>query len=325
MPNQPKTVRVAAVQVESRPGRVQENLAHAAPFVEQAARRGAALVLLPELLPGGYLLAESIWETAEPFAGPTTAWLAATARRLGIYLGATFAEAEGEDFYNTFALAAPTGEIAGGVRKTPPASLEAHFFRSGGGSHVIETPLARIGVAICYEGLLFERLTELYAADVELVLQPAAAGRPLPMRQGDEALFDEMICGAAPIHARALGAPVVYANRTGPLRTPLPGYEHEMVSCFPGLSRIVDGDGSLLAELGDEEGVVVADVHTAGGRKSAEPPQPYINPLDASTQWAVPVPWYAPMWPQTQADGERGYAANAARRSRAATIAAARQ
>lgn len=322
MAGEARTIRVAAVQLDCRPGCVQENRAHAVPFIERAARQGAALVLLPELMPGGYLLTESIWETAEPFHGPTTAWLAATARRLGIYLGATFLEAEGEDFYNAFALATPAGEIAGRVRKSPPASLEAHFYRGGDDPHVVETPLARIGVGICYETLLFERLADLYAADVELVLQPAAAGRPIPMREGDEALFDETIRNAPPIYARALGAPVVYANRTGPLRTPLPGYEREMVSCFPGLSRIVDGDGSLLAELGDEEGVIVADVHAAAGRKSAEPPQPYITPLDAAMRWAVPVPWYAPIWPQTQADGERGYAASETRRARAAAVSA---
>jgi N-carbamoylputrescine amidase len=45
---------------------------------------------------------------------------------------------------------------------------------------VIETEFGRIGVGICYENLLFERLEGLYQSSVDLVLQSAAAGRLKP-------------------------------------------------------------------------------------------------------------------------------------------------
>ena len=70
-----RQLRVAAVQVECQPGQVQANLDHASHLVEEAARREAQLVLLPELMPSGYLLTEEIWNYAEPFNGPTVAWL----------------------------------------------------------------------------------------------------------------------------------------------------------------------------------------------------------------------------------------------------------
>jgi N-carbamoylputrescine amidase len=300
--------------MECQPGRVQDNLAHASRFVEAAARRGAQLVLLPELMPGGYLLTEDIWDCAEQFGGPTAAWLKALAQRLGIYLGTTFLEAEGEDFYNTFALATPDGQTLGHVRKSPAASVEAYFYRAGEDAHFIDAAVGRIGVGICYENLLFERLEALHAAAVDLVLQPSAAGRPKPFIPGDVRRFDRMIERSAPHYARALGVPVVLANRTGPLHTRLPEGMGEMRSSFPGLSMIVDSDGSIQAGLGEEEGVVVADAHLDPGRKAGE------KPRRAGKRWALPVPWYAFIWPLTQKKGERAYAASARRRERAAAI-----
>ena len=46
-----RTLRVAAVQMESQNGRVQANLERATRFVEQAAEKGAGLVILPERMP----------------------------------------------------------------------------------------------------------------------------------------------------------------------------------------------------------------------------------------------------------------------------------
>ncbi len=49
--------------------------------------------------------------------------------RIGVVqMDSHFLEVEGEDFYNTFALASPDGSVAGKVRKSPPASLEAFFY-----------------------------------------------------------------------------------------------------------------------------------------------------------------------------------------------------
>jgi len=124
-------LRVSAVQMDCQPGQVSENLRRAVPCVQQAAERGAQIVLLPELMPNGYCLTEALWDSAEPLEGPIVSWLTALARRLGLYLGTTFLEVDGEDFYNTFVLAAPDGQLAVRVRKSPPASLEAFVYRAG--------------------------------------------------------------------------------------------------------------------------------------------------------------------------------------------------
>jgi N-carbamoylputrescine amidase len=308
---EPRLVRIGVVQIDSRVGDIPGNLAHAEELVEKAARQGTEIVVLPELMPGGYTLTEAIWDCAEPFFGPTVAWLTRTAKRLDLFLGTSFLEVEGEDFYNTFVLASPDGDVAGKVRKSPPASLEAFFYRAGTGSHVIETKLGRIGVGICYENLLYERLLGLYQASVDLVLQSSAAGRLKPMKEGDIQLFDRMIQRSAPYYARALGVPVAFSNRTGKINTDLPADFGEFNSNFPGYSQIVDSDGGVKARMGDEEGVIVAEVTLDPQRKHKKKPRCY------GKMWAFPMPWFAFIWPETQQLGEQAYAANPRRRERA--------
>ena len=154
----PKKIRVAAVQMNCRPVEVAHNLAHAETMVTSAAERGATLVLLPELMPSGYMATEQIWGSAETIDGCSVNWLLSTAKHFRIYLGFSFLEAEGEDFYNSFVLASPEGKLIGRVRKNPPASIEAYFYKAGSDRHVIETDIGRIGVEICYENLLYDQM-----------------------------------------------------------------------------------------------------------------------------------------------------------------------
>lgn len=298
-----RNIKVAAIQMQCEAGAVEANLALAAQFAETAAGKGAEIVLLPELMPNGYVLTERIWESAEPFHGRTVAWLKSTAKRLGAYLGTSFVEAEGGDFYNSFALATPRGEIAGRVRKSPPASVEAYFFRAGSDRHYIDTEIGRIGVGICYENLLHERVAEFHAAAVDLVLQPTSAATPtpaFPLRRKDAQAFDAMLAGAPAHCARALGVPTVMANKCGPLDTPLPGGFPAQRTRFPGLSAIADSDGALCSQLGGEPGIAVGEVRLDPARKARTAPRAY-------GRWALPVPWYAFLWPLSQALGESRY------------------
>ena len=116
-----------------------------------------------------------------------------TAKRYEIYLGFAFLEAEGEDFCNAFVLAAPKGDIAVRVRKLPPASIEASLYKAGDDPHVIETKTGRIGVSICYENLLHERLCELSKLSADIVLSPSGAGRPKAILPGDVQRFEKML------------------------------------------------------------------------------------------------------------------------------------
>jgi N-carbamoylputrescine amidase len=174
-----RAVRVAAVQTPAAQS-VPAGLEHATPLVERAAAEGAQLVLLPELMATRYVFTAEMWDSAEPSEGPTVQWLRDNARRLGIWLGTSYLEASGEDFFNTFVLATPDGDEAGRVRKQTPTMYEPWFFRGQCGSHVINTELGRIGVGICNDNhrSYLPGLLQLGGAD--LVLMPHCW--PLPNR-----------------------------------------------------------------------------------------------------------------------------------------------
>ena len=127
--NASSTLRVAAVQVESRDFDVLGNLRRAESLVADAGERGAELVLCPELMAAGYIYDAALWDAAEPRGGPTEAWLARMARRHGIYIGASYLEASGDDFFNTFTLEAGRLARRAGT-KTVPARLRRLVIRS---------------------------------------------------------------------------------------------------------------------------------------------------------------------------------------------------
>ncbi len=311
----PNTLAVATVQVACKLGDREGNLAKAQKYVEQAAQKNAKLVLLPEMMPGGYTLNEEIWETAEPFDGPSTQWMRELSKRLKLYLGTSFLEAEGENFYNTFVLAGPEGEIVARVRKCPPASFEAYFFTKGTDPHWFDTPIGRIGVGICFENALYERYAELHQAGIDLFLRPfsgASFEAKFPVRQRDADILNAALRDGTAETAKLMGIPVVMSNKVGRLVSTLPaGFPPQDIE-FPGFSAIADSDGALLGQLGPgEEGVVVGTVHLMPERKKKE-----LAPRKFG-RWTAKMPWWAFIWVLTQKMGERAYARSEVRKSKA--------
>lgn len=313
--NKSKSLKVAAIQMVCAEGKVDDNLKYAEGLVQQAVNQGAELVLLPELMPSGYLATEEIWDYAETMRGKSVNWLKNIAKQHGIYLGFSFLEAEGEHFYNAFVLATPAGDIAGRVRKTPPASIEAHFYIAGNEPHVIETDIGRIGVSICYENLLYDRICELTELDVDLVLSPSAAGGSKVLFSGDLKRTGDMLKRARTLYSSVLGVPNVMTNRAGILETDLPGGLPHLKGKFLGLSMIGDADGRVLTEFGeDDEGVLVAEIELNPAKKKK------VKPKKHGRMWAVSVPWFAFIWPITQKTGEKAYQNNPRRAEKAKQI-----
>lgn len=312
-----RTVRVAAIQMESKNCAVAANLARATQYVNQAAEKGAQLVILPELMPTGYIMSEEIWNGAEPSHGPTFQWLRDTSKRLGIWLGTSFLEAEGEDFFNTFVLTTPDGYEAGRVRKNPPAGVEAYFYKGGSGPSSINTELGKIGVGICGENIFCTTLRRMYADAVDLVVQPMSAPIPMkafPLSQRDVQAYTELLRTGPRAYAAALGVPVILANKTGAWQSPMPGLIPSQSSRFAGLSAIVDSGGNVKARLeSDEQGLAVADITLDPGRKATTLPK-------CNGRWSIKVPWYFFIFILTERMGSRSYVKNQRRKIQASSV-----
>jgi N-carbamoylputrescine amidase len=272
--NKIRQIRIAAVQTKSCPGQRQANLQHVTPLIEQAAREGAQLIVLPELAASGYSMSKLVWDMGETCHGSTVRWLQETSRRLAVHIGIGFVEVDGEDFYNTYALSAPDGHMAGFVRKS---MAETYCFRSETGPHVIETEIGQIGVGICAENLFTANLLRMQAYSADILLMPHAA--PIPYKTGRLVTEKDIpeartsMSQMATDRARRIGIPTVFINQVGE-RGPekWAGLFGAVMSPdtfhLGGLSTIADADGTVLAQLDEQsESVAVANVMVDPSRK----------------------------------------------------------
>ncbi|MGJ5817972.1 carbon-nitrogen hydrolase family protein [Paludibaculum fermentans] len=181
-------VRVAAVCAESHPARTEENLQAIRRCTRQAAEQGADIVLLPELSVTGFIpnhpvgdhaawlraVLQGAWGMAEPLEGPAVRELAAISAEAGVFLAAGLLENAGNVLFNTHVLVGE-GRLLGFWRKMHIPMFEMAVYNGGGVPTVVDTPLGRIGVNICFDALLPESTRLLAVQGCEIALFPFAA------------------------------------------------------------------------------------------------------------------------------------------------------
>lgn len=147
---------------------------------------GASLVVLPETLTTGFTPGvgpEELWDLVDTLPGRLSEPMQKTAQELGIYLiFPTYERGKNRGVvYNSAALLGPNGSILGVYRKTHLFPTERIDSEEGGGWStpgidpvVVETPLATIGITICFDG----DFPELYRAEAimgaEVIVRPSA-------------------------------------------------------------------------------------------------------------------------------------------------------
>ncbi|WP_425274042.1 nitrilase family protein [Paraburkholderia lacunae] len=227
---------VACIQMEPHVGAKRENVARSIQYIEEAAKSGASLVVLPELTNTGYVFAdrEEAFALAEDLPGGETvqAW-ADAAQRLGVHVVAGIAERDGKRLYNSAIFISPSGRV-GVYRKLHLWDREHLFFEPGNrGVPVFDTSLGRISIAICYDGWFPEvyRLAATQGADVVCV---PTNWVPMPGQPADRPAMAATLTMAA---AHSNGLMIACANRMGT----------ERGQPFIGQSLIVSGDGWPLA------------------------------------------------------------------------------
>jgi predicted amidohydrolase len=253
--------KVAAVQFDPLFGDKKGNVKKTLLKIEEAASRGAGLVVLPELCNTGYMFSsrEEAFSLAEAVPGGETvkAWEEA-AKRLGVYLAAGITEREGQDLYNSAALIGPEGYI-GSFRKVHLWNEEKLYFEPGNlGMPVYHTPLGRIGMLICFDGWFPElyRLAAVQGADIICVCT-----NWVPMKnQPDNMLAMSNILAMGNAHCNGLN--VICADRCGV----------ERGQPFIGQSLIVGHDGWPLAGPAskDKEEILYAAINIKKTRCSRQ-------------------------------------------------------
>jgi predicted amidohydrolase len=168
-------VRVAVVQVTSRPYEVEANRSCTTAAARAAFEQGADVVVLPELAISGYVAdPERLTPIAEPVEGPTfEEWRALAAQAGGVVVGG-FCEAGGSGIYNTAIAVGPEGLLLH-YRKAHLFATEKHCFLPGDlGFPVARTQVGMLGICVCYDLRFVEVVRLMALRDVELICVPTA-------------------------------------------------------------------------------------------------------------------------------------------------------
>ena len=238
---------VALCQIDIRLGEPDWNREHAGQWLERAAAEGAQVAVLPELWTTAYAL-DRIGELADRDGRPTLGWLQEQAQRLKLDLVAgSIADRRGGRIYNTAYVVDREGRVPGSYDKVHLFRLmqEEKALRAGDRPGFFRLSGAPCGVQICYD-LRFPELSRTLAlAGAQVLFIPAEWPYPRLHHWRSLAI------------ARAIENQtfVVAVNRVGEKEPGRPGTD-----VFFGHSLVIDPWGEVLAEAGQEEQLLLAEI-----------------------------------------------------------------
>ena len=246
------------------------NLATAITRIKEAAQRGAALVCLPELFRTLYIGQRedhALFDLAESIPGPTTEALGKVAKEAGVVVIASLFERRAAGLYhNTAAVIDADGKVKGIYRKMhipdDPAYYEKFYFTPGDlGFRAFDTKVGPVGTLVCWDQWYPEgaRLTALQGANI--LFYPTAIGWHPAEKEKHGAPQLDAWKTIQRSHAIANGCWVAAVNRIGleKLDGTGPGGGIE----FWGHSFVCDPFGVMVAEAGETEALIVAEIDLA--------------------------------------------------------------
>uniref|UniRef100_A0A831X1I8 Nitrilase n=1 Tax=Thermorudis peleae TaxID=1382356 RepID=A0A831X1I8_9BACT len=266
-------VRAAVVQAAPVAFDLEGTLEKAQRFLDDAAARGARLVVFPEAFvtcyprgvtfgatigsrtPEGRELFRRYWESSIDVPGPVTQRLGTMARERSVYLVIGVVERSAGTLYCTVLFFDPAGELMGRHRKVMPTAAERLVWGFGDGSTlpVYETAIGRLGAVICWENYMPLLRMAMYQKGIQLYCAPTADARDTWI-----ASMRHIACEG---RCFVLSANQFARRRDYPEDYPIEGmHDPDAVLCRGG-SLIVSPLGEVLAGPAfDGETVLVADL-----------------------------------------------------------------
>lgn len=240
-------MKIAVAQIHGTPD-ADANRDQARHLVQQAAERGAQLVVLPEMsvleffprVPHRY----EYYDLAEAIPGPTLDWFAGLAKQHQIHIVYNHYEQSPERlFFDASVVVSREGEYVGRQRMMhlaeEPGYNEKFYYTPGWDRYrVFELEGWRFGMAICYDRHFPEVFRSFILQGAELVLVPTAVAATEPFAE----VYELEMKAAAVTH----GVYIAVANRAG----------REGPLTFLGKSMIIDPQGRVVDSLGGEASAV---------------------------------------------------------------------
>ncbi|HEY6167138.1 MAG TPA: carbon-nitrogen hydrolase family protein [Verrucomicrobiae bacterium] len=164
--------KLALIQMCVEGGQPTENLRRAEEFIAEAAKAGAAVIVMPETLDFGWGHSSARAGAGEIPGGESCARLRAAAKRHGVYVCAGLVERAGDKLFNAAVFINPAGEILLHHRKLNDLDIAHDLYAQGDRLAVAHTPLGTFGVMICADafarGQIVSRTLGLMGADIIL-------------------------------------------------------------------------------------------------------------------------------------------------------------
>jgi len=255
------TIAAANVQITHNKS---HNLGKFVEMIDEAAAKGADLLVLPEVGLQGYLdLAfglgspssvaqkQHYFAQAETIPGPSTEVIMEKAAEHGMYIQFGLAEraVRGDVILNTAAMIGPEGLV--NVYRKTHNQFEFPYFNPGQELSVFDLPFARTGSLICYD-LAFPEVMRTFALKgANLALKSTAWPMKGHDRDSDYHGFTHDLAAQANAFFNQMWLVTSGHCEKGAYSSGLD---------YWGRSQIVDPFGHVVAALDDEEGIVV---HTA--------------------------------------------------------------
>jgi predicted amidohydrolase len=166
--------RIAVAQMNARSFDKQANLRLMGELLKRSSKRGAKLVVFPELCVTGYGVLSDPVRVAESVPGPSTLFVSRLAAELGLNVLFGMVEEFDGGFYDSAVLVDSGGGVVGMYRKINLWSKEKEAFRRGSKPSVFDVDGFRVGVGICYDLEFPEYSRSLTLSGAELIVYPSA-------------------------------------------------------------------------------------------------------------------------------------------------------
>ena len=227
-----RKVRLAAVHYKPTGETPRGNLREYEPFIAEAAKQQADLVVLGETITLVGPNRPKYEDIAEPIPGPSTEYFGSLAKHHGMHIVVGLYERDQHLIYNVAVLLGPDGQLLGKYRKVClPRNEAAAGVTPGDEYPVFKTSFGNVGMMVCYDGFFPEVARELTNNGAEVIAWPVWG------------------CNPELASARACENHVYIVSST-----------YEDISRNWMLTAVYDHDGTTLAKAGTWGTVAIAEV-----------------------------------------------------------------
>lgn len=174
-----KETVIAGVQIAIEPNNVKKNIEKVVKWLNKAAEEyNPDLIIFPETITTGFatgLSKEELWDLVDTVPAISEEVSKAAQKNKVHVVFPTYTRGEKRgDVYNSSILIGSNGDIIGGYNKTHIYPAEREWALPGETADVYDTPFAKIGMIICYDGDYPELSRILAMKGAEIIVRPSA-------------------------------------------------------------------------------------------------------------------------------------------------------